>query len=187
LDSLTDNQLMAMVRVGEVEKLGVLFERHHVALFNFFLRLTGARELSEDLVQDVFLRMLKYRHTFQPRSEFRPWMFQIARNAQFDALRKRQRDRVTPESEHGEEPVCEEPTPDSRAGRTQEVRLLEQAMARLSHDKREVLLLSRIQDMDHDEVAAILGCEPATVRVRLHRALKDLKVEFHLLAEGRFS
>ena len=63
-----DNELMLKVRDGDLGKLSFLFERYHRALFNFFLRSTGSRDLSEDLVQEVFLRILKYRHTFRPDS-----------------------------------------------------------------------------------------------------------------------
>jgi DNA-directed RNA polymerase specialized sigma24 family protein len=62
-----DNELMLKVRDGDLGKLSFLFERYHRALFNFFLRSTGSRDLSEDLVQEVFLRILKYRHTFSAR------------------------------------------------------------------------------------------------------------------------
>src|SRR5437016_11905293 len=115
---------MAQVREGEVEKLGVLFERHHQSLFGFFVRLTGRREFSEDLVQEVFFRMLKYRHTFQPENPFRSWMFQVARNAHFDALRKRQRETRSDGSESVEEMISPEPPPDERAGQQQEIGLL---------------------------------------------------------------
>ena len=107
---------MAEVRDGEVEKLGVLFERHHQPLFNFFVRQTGHREFSDDLVQEVFFRMLKYRHTFQPQNQFRSWMFQVARNVHFDALRKRQREErmIARESEQPVE--SDSHTPDRQAG-----------------------------------------------------------------------
>ena len=172
---------MLQVRDGEVEKLGVLFERHQRMLFNFFVRLTNDRELSEDLVQEVFFRMLKYRHTFQPENQFRSWMFQIARNAHFDASRKRQREARLNSPVSGEEMVAPEPTPDQRAGRQQEIRLLQRALARLPLEKREVLLLSRVQDLNYNEVAEILGCDPGTVKVRVHRALKELRDIFREL------
>ncbi len=79
-----DEQVMAQVREGRVEMLAILFERHHVRLFNFFLRLTAERSLSEDLVQEVFLRILKYRHTYRGDSKFTTWMYQIGRNAHID-------------------------------------------------------------------------------------------------------
>ena len=166
---------MSQVRDGEVEKLGVLFERHQRMLFNFFVRLTHHRELSEDLVQEVFFRMLKYRHTFQSGNPFRAWMFQIARNAHFDALRKRQREaRLTDPAPEGEM-VCPDPAPDLRLERRQEIGLLERALARLPLEKREVLLLSRVQNLKCQEIGEILGCDASTVKVRVHRALKELR------------
>src|SRR5512135_3078860 len=84
----TDNELMEQVRDGKVEKLAILFERNQVMLYNFFLRLTGDRAASEDLVQEVFIRILKYRAGYQGESRFAVWMFQIARNAHIDYLRK---------------------------------------------------------------------------------------------------
>jgi RNA polymerase sigma-70 factor (ECF subfamily) len=164
-----------------VEKLGVLFERHHQALFNFFVRLTRRRESSEDLVQEVFFRMLKYRHTFQPESPFRSWMFQVARNAHFDALRKRQRETRSDSSESVGEMISPEPPPDERAWQQQELGLLQEALARLPVDKREVLLLSRLQNLKYDEVAEILGCDAGAVKVRVHRALQELRDIFREL------
>ena len=84
MEGQADQLVMLAVRDGDVERIGVLFDRHHRMLFNFFLRLTANRGLSEDLVQEVFFRMLKYRHTFQAGTNFTAWMYQIARNAQID-------------------------------------------------------------------------------------------------------
>ena len=65
MDSTTDELLMLRVRDGQIERLAVIYERHRTPLLNFFVRLTGKVQVSEDLVHDVFLRMLKYRHTFE--------------------------------------------------------------------------------------------------------------------------
>src|SRR5690348_11687708 len=83
-----DEDVMLRVRNGEGEMLGVLFERYHEALFSFYVRLMGDRAVSDDLVQEVFLRILRYRDTYQPGTPFRPWMYQIARNARIDHYRK---------------------------------------------------------------------------------------------------
>ena len=80
---------MSQVRDGDLEKLGILFERHHVRLFIFFLRMTGDRAASEDLVQEVFVRMLKYRKSFRERGEFSAWMFALARNVSADYFGRR--------------------------------------------------------------------------------------------------
>ena len=169
---------MRQVRDGEVEQMGVLFERHHFKLFNFFLRLTDNHATSEDLVQDVFLRMLKYRKSYAGESPFVPWMYQIARNAHYDVLRKKKPEQPWGDDESAilEESASQEPSPDMSASQRQEVQLLRQALARLPLEKREVLVLSRIQELKCEEIAKIVRCEPGTVRVRVHRALQELKV-----------
>src|SRR6202035_1183847 len=88
-ESDTDDALMCRVRDGDVQALAPLFDRHHAALLNFYLRTTGNRASSEDLVQDVFVRILKYRRTYRPGSRFLTWMYHIARHARVDYLRKR--------------------------------------------------------------------------------------------------
>src|ERR1700754_3542364 len=78
---------MVGVQQGRVSLLGVLLERHHRALLNFFVRLTGNRETSDDLLQEVFMRMLRYRSTYRPHSQFRTWMFHLARNVHVDRFK----------------------------------------------------------------------------------------------------
>src|SRR5688500_5866580 len=107
---------MRLVRQGELEKLGLLFERHHRALFNFFSRLTGHRGLSEDLVQEVFLRILKYRDSFKAEHGFATWMYQIARNVNFDQMRKRTRETgLLADFEEAGGPASEAPSPERAA------------------------------------------------------------------------
>src|SRR5215469_12959332 len=90
----TDEQLMCAVTNGELEHFGALFERHYQRVFAFFYRLTGDASSSEDLAQEVFVRMLKYRNGFGPDSQFRAWMYQIARNVRADHFGRRQSERV---------------------------------------------------------------------------------------------
>ena len=72
-----------------MQKLAILFERHHRGLFRYFVSMNRNRELSEDLVQDVFFRMLRYRASYDAQQSFTAWMFQIARNASVDSAQKR--------------------------------------------------------------------------------------------------
>ena len=80
---------MLAVRNGDVSALGILFERFHVALFDFLTRVTGDRTAAEDMVQDVFVRILKYRSTYRGEGSFETWVFRIARNARADSFRTR--------------------------------------------------------------------------------------------------
>ena len=180
MDSTTDELLMLRVRDGEVEKLGVLYERHRTPLFNFFVRLTGSSPMSEDMVHDVFLRMLKYRYTFEAGNQFTSWMYQVARNAHFDSWRKRQHE-VSLEAgaiEEREAVPSPEPAPDLRLRQSQETTLLQKALAGLPLESREVLILSRFQDLKYEEIARILDCGVGAVKMRVHRALKELREIF---------
>jgi RNA polymerase sigma factor (sigma-70 family) len=173
----TDENLMLAVRQGEISKLGSLFDRHHRALFDFFARMTGSRTTAEDLVQDVFFRMLKYRSTFRENSRFKAWMFHIARNARIDYYKKRVPETGIPDDGVGslQSPL---PMPGHRLQKEQDVVLLECALFRLPAEKREVLVLSRYQDMKYEQIAEVLGCEVGAVKVRVHRALKELREIF---------
>jgi len=181
----TDNQLMEDVRDGRVEKLAILFERHQVALFNFFLRLTGNRSISEDLVQEVFIRILKYRQGYQSQGRFAIWMYQIARNAHVDFLRKQKGE--IPLDEQWKEAPGAEPAPESRLQTDQEVSLIRKALDRLPANKREILMLSRFQNLKLREIAELLGCQVGTVKAQVHRALKDLGKIYFELSGGKTS
>ena len=181
----TDNELMEAVKDGRVEKLAVLFERHHVALFNFFLRLTGDRAASEDLVQDVFMRILKYRAGFQSEGRFAVWMFQIARNAHVDHLRRRKP--MLALDDQFMEPPSPDPPPQARLEAESEADLVRRALDRLAPRKREILMLFRFQGLKLREIADVLGCQVGTVKVQVHRALKDLGRIYGELQGGKVS
>ena len=88
LDTLSDNALMLKVKDGDLDKMSLLFERYHKPLFGFLFRMTGERESSEDMMQNIFLRMLKYRNGFAGTGEFKTWMYHLARNVLNDHYTK---------------------------------------------------------------------------------------------------
>ncbi|HOW44830.1 MAG TPA: RNA polymerase sigma factor, partial [Candidatus Aminicenantes bacterium] len=167
---------------GRLEMLAILFERHHVRLYNFFLRLSGDRGLSEDLVQEVFLRVLKYRHSFRGDSTFSAWMYQIGRNAHIDQVRARKPE--VPIDEVWEQEPSSAPGPERRLEGDQEADLLARAMERLSLRKREVLLLSRFQELKYQEIAGMMACSVESVKVLVHRSLKELRRHYLDLQGG---
>ena len=169
VNTISDEELMLQVREGIGEMLGVLFHRYQQSLFSFFVRLTGDRALSEDLVQDVFYRILRYRHTYKPGSAFRAWMYQVARNARQDSLHRQRNETPLEESLH---PSV---VPRDRVAEEQESLLLRRALLALPEEKREVLLLSRFQELGYEEIGKLLGCDVGAVKVRVFRALQSLK------------
>lgn len=176
-----DHQVMNKVSQGKVEMLAILFERHHKKLFNFLLRLSGEKSTSEDLVQDVFFRMLKYRHTYKGKHSFITWMYQIARNVHYDYLRKYHREKPTDTFDQEVDP---KPLPSDNLAQEQEFSLLNQALSNLPPKKREILVLSRFHHLKYKEIAVILNCSIQAIKVEVHRALKDLKKNYIHLKGG---
>jgi RNA polymerase sigma-70 factor (ECF subfamily) len=173
-DGDADDRLMTAVQTGDVARLGVLFERHHRSLFNFFLRLTTDRDAAEDLVQDVFFRILKYRATYQPGTQFRTWMYHLARNAHIDRFKTRRKELLV-DPDTMRQPASECSPPGTAVEREQQIELLKAALAMLPDEKREVIVLSRFSGLKYEEIARLLGCEVGALKVRVHRAVKALR------------
>jgi RNA polymerase sigma-70 factor (ECF subfamily) len=181
VNSPTDNELMLQVRDGDVEKLGQLFERHHEKLYNFLVRLTNRRNVSEDLVQEVFFRILKYRHTFGGEAPFGAWMYQLARNAAAAYFRKWKEHSAideTVEQRRGNEEM-----PSDILEQVERNSLIHLALSKLPREKREVLILSRFQGLKYEEIGNILNCPVGTIKARVHHALKELRDIYLNLSE----
>ena len=179
----SDHDLMLAVRGGELDCLGELFERHHGPLFGFLVKLTGDRTAAEDIVQTVFQRMLKYRHTYREDGSFAAWMYHLARRCAADHFRKSAARPEPVDPADLSNRADEGPAADEAAAAGDDRALLHRALARLDAGDREVLLLSRLQEMSFAEVAGILECSPGAARVRAHRALHQLRAHFINLQE----
>lgn len=177
LNTLTDNSLMLRVKTGDLDKMGLLFERYNRPLFGFFYHMTHKADLSEDLVQNVFYRMLKYRHTFTGDGEFRTWMYHLARNVLNDSVKQNRSFNFYDVNEVADR-IEGGIRADESLERQQENEFLHEAMGALSPEYREVLILSRFQEMKYDEIAKVLNINEGTVKVRVHRALGELKKRF---------
>lgn len=176
---------MREVRGGRTGALATLFEHHHARVYRFCLRIIGNRQTAEDLVQDVFMRMLKYRATFRDDLAFAPWMFRIARNACTDHLRRVARE-GSPYGP-GAASIEDLPAADDGAERADDDRaeLMRRALLSLPLERREVLVLSRYEFKSYEEIAHALGCSVGAVKVRAHRAIKQLReVYVQLAGEG---
>jgi RNA polymerase sigma factor (sigma-70 family) len=180
LEALSDNALMTKVRDGDLDKLGLLFERYKKPLFSFFLTLVRDRELSEDLVQNTFFRIMKYRHLFRGDGDFKSWMFHIARNVKNDQFRK---NRVLPKEQvdKWEERIGHNENRDAEWMVESEHHILATAIDRLPEDKREILMLSKYQEKKYKEIGDLLGCSEGAVKVKVFRALQELKVVYQQL------
>ena len=170
---MTDEQIMNLVRNGDLAKSSVLFNRYKVPIYNFFLRITYDRTVSEDLTQSVFERMIRYRNSYQPGKAFRAWIYQIARNIKADHFRKSNRVQFT-NIETQQIKLIESNVSDEIEFKERS-KNLERALAKLNQEQREVLLLTRYQKLKYIDVAKLLNCSEGAVKVKVHRAIKELR------------
>src|SRR4051812_17463166 len=77
---MTDETIMEAVKDGNLQQASLLFDRYHKRIFNFLARMTMDRDLAEDLTQNVFLRIIRYRTSYRQGLKFQSWIYQIARN-----------------------------------------------------------------------------------------------------------
>jgi RNA polymerase sigma-70 factor (ECF subfamily) len=173
---------MLAVRGGDLDKLGQLFERYHVRLYNYFHRQTRDEQLCEDMVQEVFYRMLKYRDTYRGDGKFTTWMYSIAHNARIDHFRRLKNRRHF--TEEIDELVSTQPDPEELSERSSRHEVLYRALEQLSESKREVLVMSRFQNLKYEEISEILDCPVGTIKARIYHAIRDLRVFFNEQRDG---
>ncbi len=164
-----DSGFVALARQGDHRAFAELVRRHQDRVFRFLLRMIGSRDEATELTQDTFMKAYQALPGWRPEAQFSTWLFQIARNAALDVLRRRGLAEFVP-IEDALVVADHAPTPEERLGISQRLRLLEHALAQLPADHREVLLLREIEDLSYAEIAVALGVAEGTVKSRIARA-----------------
>ncbi len=176
---------MTKVKQGNYDALGLLFKRYQKPIFGFFYRMNGNTVESEDLVQMVFERILRYREQFRSEGEFRTWLFHIARNVQHDFFKKQKKQPISKNWEEWSESLETEKMADSDLEKVQNLALLDQALKYLNPEQREILVLSRFEELKYSQIAEILKITEANVKIKVFRALQDLKRIYQTLEYGK--
>ncbi|MBN8578027.1 MAG: RNA polymerase sigma factor [Cytophagales bacterium] len=172
---MSDEQIMEAVKNGNLQQASLLFDRFNKRIFNFLARMTNDREVAEDLTQNVFLRLLKYRHSYNPQMKFQAWIYQMARNAFADHYQKQKQLKpavMEVEKLHEQPDLAEALEQEETEGR------LIRALAQLPDDYRELLVLTRFQHLKYEEVAGFLDMTVANVKVKVHRAIGLLRKNY---------
>lgn len=174
LEDWSDEQLMQELSKGRLACGAALFERYQTKLVNYFFRLCGRRDWSEDLGQITFERIIRYRHTYRIDLPFRAWMYQIARSQLADYYKRHGREMT---GIYGEDHRFGEEAPvSSRMENREQEDTLQKALNALPTEYREVLVLTRYQGMKYQEAGQLLGISEGAVKVKVHRAIQQLKV-----------
>ncbi|UJR80945.1 RNA polymerase sigma factor [Sandaracinus amylolyticus] len=185
-DGLSDEELVRRFNDGDPAGLEEILRRYQRPLFNFILRSVRDRDRAEELLQDVFLKVVQRSSEFQGNSKFSTWLYTIARNLCIDTSRKmvfrRHRSLDAPlKADEAEgatllDRVANEGPAADRAviGQDLQARIAE-AVEELPEEQREVFLMRELQNMAFKEIAEIVGVPENTVKSRMRYALERLQ------------
>ena len=166
---------MEKVQAGQVNLVGLLYERHKSNLFGYFFRCSRDQALSEDMVQNVFIKVIKYKNQFKGNGEFSYWLYRIARNTWLDKVKKN--DPIQRALEIDNERF--EGTYSGRAAHlvTQEEQKekLRKALDMISPEKKDAILLSRYQGLDYKTIAEMSNCTENAIKSRVMRGILEIK------------
>jgi RNA polymerase sigma-70 factor (ECF subfamily) len=165
--------LVAALRAGEGAAFDRTYSMHNARVFSFLLRLSGRRDIAEDLAQETWIKLAKAAPRLREDTRLLPFLFTVARNA-FVSWRRWAMLDLSRLVMFGFE-VDEAEAPDALHDRAEEIAILERALQSVPVASREVLLLVGVEGFEQEEAAAILDISYAALRKRLSRARADLQ------------
>jgi len=168
------------LRSGDMEVVGRLVERYQHRLYRYLLRLVSRPSAAEDLFQQTWVRVMERIHYYDPKRSFEGWLFAVAHNLAIDHLRRRQPQSLDEPLRSGEtqSDLTKSGSPGAlelllsreRAG------IVLEAVSELPLAFREVITLRFEEEMKLEEIAEVLDMPMGTVKTRLHRAMKALRL-----------
>ena len=195
LANLPDADVVALAQKGREPAFRELIRRYERPVFSLVYRMVRDRELSEDLTQDTFIKVLTHIDKYRSEFKFSSWLFKIANNVAIDHLRRRQLDTVSMEgSPHATSSDIAEATSFELATQAEtpleeiEARELgseiERAISQLRPEYRACILLRHVEDKSYEEIAATLDLPLGTVKTYIHRARHELRKLLGHVREG---
>ncbi len=182
----SDEDLMEAFRDGDAQAFETLVDRHERGVLNFAYRMVRDREQANDLTQETFLRVVKQAKGYSRKAKFTTWLYTIARNLCIDALRRaKHRRHQSLDQPHGGDPegrtLLERIPGDGADGfeRTDAAEIasrVQEALASLSDEQREVFLMREFKRLQFKEIAAVVGVSENTIKSRMRYALEALRL-----------
>lgn len=171
-----ERQLISQLKQGNTDAAGALMDIHGEVLMRYLYSIMGKREAAEDVFQDSWVKVMEKIGLFDKEMSFRPWLFRLARNVAYDALRRKRRwwSLDTTKAPESEEHSLEVPDPVD-FGRQVVARVtVRRLLGSLAPAYREVLYLRFFQDQSYEEIADLCRLPLGTVKSRLKRGLDYL-------------
>lgn len=172
----SDDEFMAMYREGDIDAFDVLFDRHHVAVYNLARFVLRDPVGAEEIMQETFLVVARAGRRYEPRGRFRAWLMGITRNRCLNRDQS-ERARRAVVKESGLDVVdtaSSDPSPPERVERDERAAMLRQAIEELPERQREAIVLYAFEDMAYREIAETLGMPLNSVKTLIHRARANL-------------
>jgi RNA polymerase sigma-70 factor (ECF subfamily) len=178
-----DSELMKRAARRDASALAELYDRHAAQVFGLCLRILNERQLAEDMLQEVFVRVWERGSTYEPRrGEFTTWLMGVTRNLCIDQLRRlRARPQPAAEANRDDGPSLDEALTDPEADVPEAAQaheravVIRRAIATLSPEQRQVIELSYFRGFTRREIAKKLKCPEGTVHTRARLALHNLR------------
>ncbi|MGD6944092.1 RNA polymerase sigma factor SigX [Cytobacillus gottheilii] len=166
-----------------------LYNKYHHDVFQFLFYMVRNKELAEDLVQEVYIRVLKSYEKFEGKSSEKTWLFSIARNVAIDSFRKQKgwKQKLIETFDWSTHQVKDDlPIPEDILMQKEEVRVMYKCLGYCTVDQRSVIVMRYIQELTITETAEALNWTESKVKTTQHRALKVLKkhMEELMVREG---
>ena len=195
LQNLPDADVVALAQNGRDAAFRELIRRYERPVFSLIYRMVRDRELSEDLAQDTFIKVLNHLDRYRPEFKLSSWLFKIANNVAIDHLRRRQLETVSIDgSPHALTAEAVEATSFDVVGQQEsaldelEARELgtsiESAIAQLRPEYRSCIMLRHVEGRSYEEIAATLDLPLGTVKTYIHRARHELRRALDHLRES---
>lgn len=173
MNNITDSEIMQRVQAGEVNLIGTLYERYKGELFSYFYRCTSDKVKSEDLIQNVFIKVINNHKNFKGTGQFNYWLFRIARNTWLDAVKKKEPMlHAVPLQEEQRQMAT---TKLHSSTIDEQKKKLRNALNQISEEKREAIIMSRYQGMDYKTIAKISDCSESAIKSRIMRGLTEIR------------
>src|SRR5260221_5984366 len=172
---LSDQELMRIVQAGDLFPASEIYDRYSARIYNFAYRFLKNSEAAEDATQEVFVKMLKHANQFHGDAKLSTWLFSITANWCRDYLRKAENKPKESDDVLVTLPASGENSPDRNLEQKENEQRIRKALAALTPEQREAILLSRYQGLSYAEIAQISGCSEGAVKTRVFRAMETLK------------
>lgn len=172
---LSDQDLMRIVQAGDYSPASEIYDRYSGRIYNFAFRFLKNAEAAEDATQEVFVKMLRHANQFHGDAKLSTWLFSITANWCRDYLRKADNKNKESDDVLVTLPAPTEHSPDRTLEQRENEQRVRRALASLTPEQREAILLSRYQGLSYAEIAQIAGCSEGAVKTRVFRAMETLK------------